>query len=585
MDKKLETIRHSASHVLAQAVLEFYPEAKLAIGPAIETGFYYDFDLEGKTFSPEDLVKIEKLMRQIIKQNQKFEHYEVDTDEAIKYLKTKKQPYKVEMAQELKKEGEKKLSFYRMEMQDGKPKFVDLCLGPHLKATHEIGAVKLLKTAGAYWRGDEKNKMLQRIYGTAFASEQELNQYLKMLEEAEKRDHKRLGQELDLYSFHPEAPGSVFFHNKGMIILEELINFWRFKHRQRGYLEVKTPIILCRDLWERSGHWNLYKENMYSTKIDDIDYVIKPMNCPGGILIYKEGKHSYRELPLRVGELGLVHRHELSGVLNGLFRVRTFTQDDAHVFCTPEQLEGEIIDIVKLIQEMFSVFGFQDYKFTLSIRSEKKKDKYLGTDKEWDWAQNAILAALKRLNLKSELVAGEAKFYGPSLDVQIKDALGREWQCSTIQLDFNLPKRFDITYVGPDAKEHTPYMLHRVIYGSLERFLGVLVEHYAGAFPLWLSPVQATVIPISEKFNDYAQKVKAELSQSNIRVQLDDSSESLGKRIRNAEKQKAPYILVVGEKEEKDKTVAVRKRGQGDLGAQKLEKFIGQIRKEIEEKE
>jgi len=584
MEKELEKIRHSASHVLAQAVLELYPDAKLAIGPAIEDGFYYDFDLGGKTFAENDLPKIEKKMKHIIKQNQMFEKYEQDAAESIKYLKSKKQPYKVEMAEELVKQGEKKLGFYKMVMSNGKKKFVDLCAGPHVESTKEIGAVKLLKTAGAYWRGDEKNKMLQRIYGTAFTKESELKDWLLLQEEAQKRDHKKLGVELDLYSFHSEAPGSPFFHNNGMIILNELIDFWREKHKERNYLEIKTPIILSRNLWETSGHWDLYKENMYTTKIDDMDYAIKPMNCPGGMLIYNETKHSYRELPLRVGELGLVHRHELSGVLNGLFRVRTFTQDDAHVFCTPEQLEGEIIDIVKLIQEMFGVFGFTEYKFTLSIRGAKKKEKYLGTDKEWDWAQNAILGALKKLKIKSEMMEGEAKFYGPSLDVQIKDALGREWQCSTIQLDFNLAKRFDITYVGEDSKDHTPYILHRVVYGSLERFFGILVEHYAGAFPLWISPTQAAVIPVGADYVKDSQKIADEMKEKGIRVSVDDANETVGNKIRKAVKEKIPYLIVIGEKELKSKKLPVRKRGSDKVTDMGKDEFVKKLIKEIQEK-
>lgn len=579
MDKKLEQLRHSASHVLAQAVLEFYPEAKLAIGPAIEEGFYYDFDLGNKTFSPQDLNKIEKKMKQIIKQNQKFEKYDEDSSEAIKYLKSKKQPYKVEMVQDLKKDGEKKLSFYRMVMQDGKHKFVDLCIGPHIKSTKEIGAVKILKTAGAYWRGDEKNKMLQRIYGVAFSNEGELKEYLTLLEEAKKRDHKKLGQELDLFSFHEEGPGFPFFHNRGTLIWNKLVEFMREEMVNRDYQENKTPIILNKSLWLQSGHWDHYKENMYFTDIDEREFAVKPMNCPGNLLIYKTKPHSYRELPIRAGEFGLVHRHEKSGVLNGLFRVRSFTQDDAHVFCTEDQLEAEIIALIDFVDYIYKTFNFE-YRVELSTRPKKA----MGSKQIWDKAELALEKALKKKKVDFEINPGDGAFYGPKIDYHLKDSIGRTWQCGTIQLDFSMPEKFKLEYTTKDGKKERPVMLHRAIYGSIERFLGILVEHYAGAFPVWISPIQATIIPVSEKFNDYALKVKKDLFEQGIRVELDSDDETLGKRIRNAEKQKSPYILVVGEKEKKDKSVAVRKRGKGDLGPQKLDKFIEQIKKEIDEK-
>jgi threonyl-tRNA synthetase len=565
----LQTLRHSASHVLAIAVKELYPEAKLGIGPAIDDGFYYDFD--NLKISEEDLKKIEKRMAEIVKKNLKFEKIEKTPAEAKKILKD--EPYKLDLLSEIKKP-----IFYKT------GNFTELCAGPHVGSTGEIKTFKLLKTAGAYWRGDSKNKMLTRIYGTAFESKKELENYLTLLEEAEKRNHLKIGRELDLFSMHEEGPGFPFFHNKGMIILNELINFWREKHRQRNYLEVRTPTLLSRTLWETSGHWAFYGENMYTTKIDGKDFGVKPMNCSGGLLIYKSSLHSYKELPLRVGELGNVHRHELSGVLNGLFRVRAFTQDDAHIFCTSEQLENEIIDIVKMIREMFSVFGFKDYGFTLSVRGEKKKEKYMGTDKEWEWAQNTIFNALKKLKINPQIMEGEAKFYGPSLDVQIKDALGREWQCSTIQLDFNLPKRFEITYEGADGKKHTPYMLHRVIYGSLERFLGILIEHYAGKFPLWLSPVQAVVMPITEKHLGHASKIHQRLLKEGIRAELDERSETISKKVRDAQVKKIPYMITIGDKETEKNTLAVRDySGKVKFGVD-AEKFIKCALKDIKER-
>jgi len=580
---------------MAAAIQKLYPDAKFGVGPAISEGFYYDFETE-KQITPEDLEKIEKEMEKIKKQNLEFDKQEIDVDEAIGLFKNAKQNYKVELLEDIKKHGTtsaneinntdknnhesydlnlKTVSIYKT------GDFTDLCRGPHIKSTKDIGVFKLTKIAGAYWRGDEKNKMLTRIYGTAFEDKKELEEYLKMLEEAEKRDHKKIGQELDLFSFHKEAQGSPFFHDKGMKILNILIETWREKHQKRGYKEIKTPILLNRSLWEQSGHWDLYKENMYTTVIDKEDYAIKPMNCPGGFLVYKEKKHSYKELPIRVSELGHVHRHELSGVLNGLFRVRTFTQDDAHIFCSEKQLENEISGVIELIEETLSMFDFREYGYTLSIRSEKKKEKYLGTDEEWNFAQNAIIKAMKKLGKKEpELMEGEAKFYGPSLDVLIKDALGRQWQCSTIQLDFNLPKRFEITYTGEDGKEHIPYMLHRVLYGSLERFFGILVEHYAGAFPAWLAPEQIALLPVStEKHLEKCLEIKKEFEKFGARVFIDDADETIGKKIRNAQKQKIPYAIVIGDKEKIGKKYQVRERGSEKTNEMNLEEIIKKLEK------
>ncbi|MFP4401130.1 MAG: threonine--tRNA ligase [Candidatus Woesearchaeota archaeon] len=571
----VDLFRHSSAHVLAMAVKDLYPETKLTIGPAVEEGFYYDFDVK-ENFTPEDLKKIEEKMKDIVHSDIPFERLEVSRDEAIKEMKKRNETYKVEMIKEFP-EGET-ISLYKNN------DFIDPCRGPHVPSTKYIKAFKLTKLAGAYWKGDAKNKQLQRVYGISFPDKKLLKEYLKVMEEAEKRDHKKIGKELDLFSFHEEGPGFPFFHHKGMVILNRLIDFWRKKHYARGYQEIKTPMVLGRELWETSGHWKLYKDNMYTTKIDEKDFAIKPMNCPGGMLVYKETIHSYRELPLRVGELGHVHRHELSGVLNGLFRVRSFTQDDAHIFCSDEQLEDEIIDIVKLIKEMYEVFGFKEYKFTLSIRGEKKKDKYLGTDKDWDWAQGAILNALKKLNLDCEMMEGEAKFYGPSLDVQIRDALGREWQCSTIQLDFNLPSRFDITYEGKYGKKHTPFILHRVVYGSLERFFGILVEHFAGKFPLWISPNQVKILTVADRHEPYAEKIADDFKKNDIMVEVDSRSESIPKKVRNAQLEQFNYILVVGDNEESEGTVSVRTRDNNVEGTQKIDAFLKRILIEINEK-
>jgi threonyl-tRNA synthetase len=568
-DEGKEIFRHSAAHVLALAVKRIFPKAKLTIGPAVEDGFYYDFDVE-TPFSEEDLNKIEQEMKKIVKENLKFERLDVSKDDAKKHMKGNK--YKLEMIDDL---GDEQITIYKNE------DFSDLCRGPHVEHTGKIKAVKLTKLAGAYWRGDAKNKQLQRIYGVAFPNKDELKDYLKILEEAERRNHVKLGKQMDLFSLNPEGPGFPFWHHNGLILKNQLIEYWREEHRKDGYLEIETPIALSKTLWETSGHWDLYKENMYTTKVDGEDYAIKPMNCPGGMLVYKQTMHSYRELPLRVGELGLVHRHELSGVLNGLFRVRMFTQDDAHIFCSENQLKDEIKRIVGLIQRMLSTFGFSDYEFTLSVRSAKKKDKYLGTDAGWDAAEGAIKAAFKELKLPFVVEEGEAKFYGPSLDVQIKDALKRKWQCSTIQVDFNLADRFDITYEGKDGQKHKPFILHRVVYGSLERFIGILIEHYAGKFPLWLSPVQVKLLPIADRHIGYCKKVKGQMEKSNIRVEIDDKPLTTNKKVRNAQLEQVPYILVVGDKEETNGTVNVRTRDNEVHGEKKVDVLVGELVKEV----
>jgi threonyl-tRNA synthetase len=576
MNKKndLETLRHSASHVLAAAVLEMFPEAKLAIGPAIENGFYYDFDLP-RTLIPEDLEILEGKMKEIIKKDYPFERAEMSTQEAAKDFEKAGQVYKVELINDLEKAGEQKLSVYKT------GQLVDLCRGPHVESTGKIpaDAFRLTKISGAYWRGDEKNKMFQRIYGLAFETKKELDEYLKILEEAEKRNHVKLGKELKIFSTHPEGPGFPFFHPNGMIIWNELLKYWREEHTKEGYQEINTPIILNKELWERSGHWDHYKENMYFTKIDDTDYAVKPMNCPGGILIYKTDQHSYRELPLKLGEIGLVHRHELSGTLNGLFRVRMFRQDDAHIYCMESQIKEEITKLVGLIDRIYATFGLT-YRMELSTRPEKST----GNDEMWTNAENALKDALSEMKADYKINPGDGAFYGPKIDFHIKDAIGRTWQCGTIQLDFAMPERFELSYIGEDGREHRPVMLHRVIYGAVERFMGILIEHYAGAFPTWLSPVQIMIIPVGEKFKDYANNVETRFIASGVRAKIDDSDESLGKRIRAAKMQKIPYILVVGEKEASSNTVAVNARDNEKQATMTIEEFLEKIKKEIEEK-
>lgn len=565
MSKNIETIRHSLSHILAAAVLEMFPEAKLGIGPAIDTGFYYDFDLP-RTLIPEDLPNIEEKMRKIIKSDGKFEQYDEPKNEAIKFLKTAKQPYKVELVEELESE---KISFYKT------GDFVDLCKGPHIESISDLRTVgwKLDKIAGAYWKGSEKNKMLQRIYALAFETKDELKKFLDNREEAEKRDHRKIGTELDLFSFHEEGPGFPFWHPKGMVLWNNLLDWWRKEHIEAGYKEIKTPIILSRDLWEESGHWDHYKNNMYFSKIDDRDFAIKPMNCPGGMLLYKEKIHSYREFPLKIAEIGLVHRHELAGVLHGLMRVRAFHQDDAHIFCTEDQIENEVNGIINLIDKMYSRLNLK-YHLELSTRPENGS---IGSDKDWERAEKALRSALEKRKTKYKLNPGDGAFYGPKIDFHIEDAIGRTWQTGTIQLDFAMPERFNLEYIGENGKQERPVMLHRVIFGSIERFIGILTEHFAGAFPIWLAPIQAIVLPISDKHIEYAKKIFEELQTAGIRIEFDQRNETIGRKIRESEIQKIPYMLIVGDKEIESNKIATRKYGEGDLG----QKTIVEITKEI----
>ena len=568
---ELRAIRHTASHVLAQAVKRLYPETKLAIGPAIDDGFYYDFDREGG-FTPDDLEKLEAEMKKIVKENLALKPFVLPRDEAIKFMQEKGEPYKVELIEDLP-EGET-ISFY----QQGD--FVDLCAGPHILYTKGIKAFKLTSIAGAYWRGSEKNKMLTRIYGTAFAKKEDLEAYLTMMEEAKKRDHRKLGKELGLFMFAEEGPGFPFFLPKGMTLKNTLIDYWREIHLREGYQEVSTPVILSRKLWETSGHWDHYKENMYTTVIDDEDYAIKPMNCPGGMLVYKSQPRSYRDLPLRVGELGLVHRHEKSGQLHGLMRVRCFTQDDAHIFMTQDQITDEIKGVTRLINEVYSQFGF-DYFVELSTRPEDS----MGSDEDWEMATNGLRNALDEMGLKYIVNEGDGAFYGPKIDFHLRDSIGRTWQCGTIQLDFQLPQRFEAEYVAEDGTKKRPIMIHRVCFGSIERFIGILIEHFAGAFPTWLAPVQVKVLPISDKYMDYAQSVLNKLTEAGIRAEVDTRAEKIGYKIREAQTAKIPYMLVVGQKEEEENTVSVRSRADGDEGARSLDTFIADILKEIETKE
>ena len=560
-------LRHTASHILAQAVKRLYPDVTLAIGPAIESGFYYDIDSE-ESFSEEDLTAIEKEMEKIVKEDLKLERFELSRNEALDMMNKLGESYKVELINDLPEDAA--LSFYKQ------GEFVDLCAGPHVPSTGRVKALKLLSVAGAYWRGSEKNKMLQRIYGTAFVKKSQLDEYLNMLEEAKKRDHRKLGRELDLFSILEEGPGFPFFHPKGMILRNTLEDFWRKEHRKNGYLEVKTPIILNEELWHRSGHWDKYKENMYFTKIDDSDYAVKPMNCPGGMLMYMRQMHSYRELPIRMGELGLVHRHELAGALHGLMRVRCFTQDDAHIFMMPSQIKEEIIGVAKMIDSFYSLFGFE-YNMELSTRPEN----FIGTVESWDMATEALKQALDELGRPYKINEGDGAFYGPKIDFHLKDSIGRTWQCGTIQLDMQMPERFDLTYVGADGEKHRPVMIHRVIFGSIERFIAILTEHYAGAFPVWLAPVQAVILPISEKQRDYADKLRSRLEKMDIRAEADLRNEKVGYKIREAQLQKIPYMLVVGDKEMEDEAVSVRDRKDGDKGIMKFDDFVAQITNEI----
>ena len=565
----LDIYRHTAAHIMAQAVKRIYGDVKLAIGPAIEDGFYYDFDLEER-ISQEDFARIEEEMKKIIKEDLPISRKVMNKEEAINLMQEKGEIYKVELIEEMEDE---EVSFY----QQGE--FMDLCRGPHLPSTGRVKAFKLLNTAGAYWRGDEKNKMLQRIYATAFAKQAELDLYLERLEEAKKRDHRRLGKELELFSFHDEGRGFPFIHPKGMVLRNELIDFWKKEHRKAGYEEVMTPIVLNQSLWQQSGHWDHYQENMYFTEIDDELHSIKPMNCPGGILIYKSKMRSYRDLPIRMGELGVVHRHEKSGTLHGLMRVRNFTQDDAHIFCLPSQIVDELTGVIKLVDTIYSAFNF-NYKVELSTRPENA----MGSEEMWDMATAALKEAIEKNELAYEINEGDGAFYGPKIDFHLEDSLGRTWQCGTIQLDFQMPERFDLSYIGEDGKEHRPVMIHRAIYGSLERFMGILIEHYAGAFPTWLAPVQVKVLPVSAEQIPYAELIREELAKEDIRVEVDAANEKLGYKIRQAQLEKVPYMLVVGKNEEEDKSVAVRDRREGDLGSMSLADFREKVLKEIMEK-
>ena len=551
---------HTTAHIMAQAIGRLYPGAKFAIGPAIENGFYYDVDLP-QTLTPDDLTKIEAEMKKIIKEDLPLERFELSPADAEKLMADKQQDYKLELIAEHSGKGEP-ISFY----QQGE--YVDLCAGPHLMSTGHVKAVKLTNCTGAYWRADANNKMLQRVYGISFPKTADLEAYITMLEEAKKRDHRKLGRDLELFTIMDEGPGFPFFLPKGMVLKNLLIDYWREIHRKAGYLEISTPMILNRSLWERSGHWDHYKQNMYTTVIDEQDFAIKPMNCPGGMLVYKTKLHSYRDLPLRMGELGLVHRHELSGALHGLMRVRCFTQDDAHIFMTPDQIKDEIKGVVNLIDSVYKTFGFQ-YHIELSTMPED----HMGAQEDWDNATDALRAAITELGYDYEVNEGDGAFYGPKLDFHLTDCLGRTWQCGTIQLDFQLPERFELEYTGEDGAKHRPIMIHRVVFGSIERFIGILTEHFAGAFPLWLSPVQVKVLPISERHHEYAEKVAAQLQEAGLRVEADLRNEKIGYKIREAQLQKTPYMLVVGDKEAETGTVSVRGRKDGDLGAMSLADF------------
>ncbi len=563
------TLRHTASHVLAQAVKHLKPEAKLAIGPAIENGFYYDFDVD-EPFTPEFLAAVEKEMQKLIKKNERVERFELPRAEALELMKD--EPYKVELINDLPEDAT--ISFYRQ------GDFTDLCAGPHLPSTGKIKAVKLMSIAGAYWRGSEKNKMLQRIYGTAFTSKEELDAYIARIEEAKKRDHRKLGRDLNLFAFRDEAPGFPFYLPKGMILKNTLIDFWRDIHRKWGYVEISTPQIMRRTLWETSGHWDHYKENMYTTVIDGEDFAIKPMNCPGSILTYELDTHSYRDLPLRYGELGLVHRHELSGALHGMFRVRCFTQDDAHIFLTQDQITDEVVRIARLFDEVYSIFGLP-YKIELSTMPED----HIGSVEDWDIATKALADAIKSIGKTYEVNEGDGAFYGPKLDFHIQDSLGRTWQCGTIQLDYQLPGRFNLTYVGADSGKHCPVMIHRVVFGSIERFIGIITEHFAGAFPLWLAPVQVKIMTIVDRADDAAEKLRDRLEELGIRTEIDLRNEKIGFKIREAQMMKVPYMLILGDKEVENGVVAVRSRKEGDLGTMTPEELIKKLLEEIRSKE
>ena len=560
---------HTASHLLAQAVMRLYPDTKYTIGPAVENGFYYDFDVE-KPFTQEDLAKIEKEMQALVKTGEELERFELEVPAAKELMKD--QPYKLELIDKHAAEGQT-ISFYRQ------GEFTDLCAGPHLLSVAPLKAVKLLQCTGAYWHGDSNNQMLCRVYGIAFPKASQLEDYLKMMEEAKRRDHRKLGQELDLYDLYEEGPGFPFFFPKGMVLRNTLESFWRELHRQRGYEEIRTPLILSEELWHRSGHWDHYKDNMYTTKIDEKDYAIKPMNCPGGMLVYKRKLHSYRDLPERMAELGIVHRHELSGALHGLMRVRCFTQDDAHIFMTPDQIESEVLGVMDLIDTIYKVFGFE-YFLELSTRPEDS----MGTEEQWEMATNALRAALEKNGKPYAINEGDGAFYGPKIDFHLRDCIGRTWQCGTIQLDFQMPERFDLTYTGSDGEKHRPVMLHRTAFGSIERFIGILTEHYAGAFPLWLAPVQVKVLPVTDDHIPYAQQVLEALDKAGLRAELDSRNEKVGYRIREAQLQKIPYMLVLGDREAESGQVAVRDRRDGKTTNMSLEQFLQKAQQEVADK-
>lgn len=569
-DQGKHVFRHSSAHLMAQAVRNIFPAVKLGIGPAIEEGYYYDFDSEHK-FIPDDLAKIEQEMQRLVKEKLPFKRKELPREAAVEFFRNQGEEFKEELIDNLPNDEE--ISFYTQ------GDFTDLCAGPHVPHTGYLKACKLLSVAGAYWRGNENNPQLQRIYGTSFPKKSQLEEYLHRLEEAKKRDHRKLGTQLELFAMVEEGPGFPIFLPKGMILRNQLENFWRQEHEQAGYLEIKTPIILNRGLWERSGHWDHYQENMYFTQIDEQDFAIKPMNCPGGMLVYRQQQHSYRDLPLRTAELGLVHRHEMSGVLHGLMRVRAFTQDDAHIFMLPEQITEEIKHVIKLVDKFYNIFGFK-YHVELSTKPEKS----MGSDESWEKATSALERALKEMNMAYVINEGDGAFYGPKIDFHLEDCLGRTWQCGTIQLDFLMPEKFDLSYIGEDSQKHRPVMIHRVVFGSIERFIGILIEHYAGAFPAWLAPVQAQVLPIADRFNNYAHQIKETMAAKGIRVEVDDRNEKIGYKIRQGQIAKIPYMLIVGEKEENERTVSVRQREKGDIGAVPLERFIEDLSAEIKEK-
>ncbi|MBS7221621.1 MAG: threonine--tRNA ligase [Clostridiales bacterium] len=565
-----KALRHTASHIMAQAIKRLYPETKLAIGPSIDDGFYYDFDRE-KAFTQEELEAIEKEMKKIVKEDLPLERFELPREEAIKFMEEKEEPYKVELIKDLPEDAI--ISFYKQ------GEFTDLCAGPHLMSTKPVKAFKLMSVAGAYWRGNEKNKMLSRIYGTAYTKASDLEAYITMLEEAKKRDHRKLGKELKLFALLDEGPGFPFFLPNGMIVKNTLIDFWREIHKKAGYVEVSTPIILSRQLWETSGHWDHYKENMYTTVIDDQDFAIKPMNCPGGMLIYKQEMRSYRDLPLRVGELGIVHRHEKSGALHGLMRVRCFTQDDAHIFMTEDQIREEIKGVVNLIDGVYKLFGFK-YHVELSTRPENS----MGSDEAWEKATDGLRGALEDMGIDYVVNEGDGAFYGPKIDFHLQDSIGRTWQCGTIQLDMQLPERFELEYTDKDGTKKRPIMIHRVCFGSIERFIGILIEHFAGMFPTWLAPVQVKVLPISEKFTDYAKSVKEQLDMVGIRTEIDNRDEKIGYKIREARNERVPYMIVVGEKDMEANKVSLRSRANGEEGQFDLADVIERVTKEIKER-